>query len=272
MSLISSAVFGGTQRNPTVTISGSGFGTAPAAPATPAGSGMTGSNYGTSLFLVDRTQNLSAGLSNGATDNSVGLVNLSYSDTSISFQLGSAYSRFLYNIKPGDDVGVSVAGSQYFTPATFSPPITTQTVGVARFFDTRNGTHFFTADPNEVQQVLRTRPDLAQEQSALTAIDPTTAANAAPVFRFFDSVYGTHFFTSSTTERDAVIAGRPDLINEGIGFYENTSAQAGGVPVYRYFDTKFGTHFYTGDQAENNTILATRPDLKPEGIAFYAPT
>lgn len=273
MPTISSVVFTGSQRDPTVTISGSGFGSAPAAAATPAGSGKTGYNYGTSLFFVDRTQNFSGGLFDGNTNNSVGLTNLSYTDTSISFQLGSAYPLYLYNFKPGDDVAVSVAGTVSESPATFSPPITTLTLGVARFFDTRNGTHFFTSNPGEVQQILQTRPDLTEETSGITAYDASNGApaNTAPVFRFFDSIYGTHFFTSSASERNDVIAGRPDLTYEGVGFYEGTSAQGGGTPVYRYFDTKFGTHFYSADPAENSTVLATRPDLKPEGIAFYAP-
>lgn len=273
MTTISSVIFSGSQRNPTVTITGSGFGTAPAAPATSPDGGGTGSNYGKSLYISDLSQVFSAGLTTQTNTDYIGLTDLSYSDTSISFQFGSAYSQYLFNFKPGDDIGVGVNGAQNYAPATFAPAITTETIGVARFFETTNGTHFFTADPGEVKQVLSTRPDLKQESSGLTAIDPASNDPAAiPVYRFFDSVYGTQFFTSSLTERNMVTASRPDLKSEGIAFYEHAAQQAGDQAVYRFFDTKFGTHFYVSDAGENTSILATRPDLKPEGIAFYAPT
>lgn len=273
MSTISSVIFGGSQRTPTITILGSGFGSTPASAATPAGSGATGFDYGTSLFISDLSQNFSAGLSNSVTNNSSGLTNLSYSDTSITFQLGSAYSLFLNNFKPGDTIGVGVNGTQYFTTVNFVPPLTTLTIGVARFFDTTNGTHFFTSDPSEVQQILATRKDLTEEGGGFNAVDPaSTGSNAAPVYRFFDSSYGTHFFTSSVTEKNAVIASRADLKYEGVALYEDAAQNPGDAAVYRFFDTKFGTHFYSSDATEISTILATRTDLKPEGIAFYAPT
>ena len=273
MAAINSLIFNGSQRNPTITITGSAFGTAPATAASAPNGGGTGSNYGISLYLSDLSQNFTAGLTNQADTDYIGLTNLSYSDTAISFQLGSAYSKYLYNIKPGDSLGVVVNGAQNATTATFSPAITTETIGVARFFETTNGTHFFTADPGEVKQILNTRPDLVEESSGLTAVDPSSNdPNAIPVYRFFDSVYGTQFFTSSPTERDAVTSSRPDLKPEGTAFIEHATQQTGDQAVYRYFDTRFGTHFYVSNPGENTSILATRPDLKPEGISFYAPT
>ena len=150
--------------------------------------------------------------------------------------------------------------------------VNTATVGVYRFFDTKYGTHFFTASTGERDDILKTRPDLVNEGVGLTAIDPASKdPNAAPVFRFFDTKYGTHFFTASASERDQVMANRSDLTFEGAGFYEHTTQQAGDTPVYRFFDKNFGTHFYTGDGGERATILSTRPDLVDEGIGFYAP-
>jgi hypothetical protein len=144
---------------------------------------------------------------------------------------------------------------------------------VFRFFDTSHGTHFFTGSVSEKDQILASRPDLKFEGTGMQAVGPsTTDANSAPVYRFFDKVYGTHFFTASASERDAVRATRPDLTFEGTGFNEHTAQQPGDVPVYRFFDTQFGTHFYTADAGERATILATRSDLRDEGIGFYAPT
>lgn len=146
------------------------------------------------------------------------------------------------------------------------------TVGVYRFFDKNYGTHFFTASQSERDTIVATRPDLAPEGIGLAAVDPASGdPNSAPVYRFFDKVYGTHFFTASAAETAGVIATRSDLTFEGVGFYEHTTQQAGDVAVYRFFDTSYGTHFYTSSASERASILAARADLKEEGIGFYAP-
>lgn len=150
------------------------------------------------------------------------------------------------------------------------------TVGVYRFFETTNGTHFYTADAAEAQTIRQTRPDLTPEGIGLRAIDPTALSStdpaATPIYRFFDALSGTQFLTASAAERDTVIATRPDLHYEATSrFYEHAIAQPGDTPVYRFFDTVQGTHFYTDDPTERGTILSTRPDLVAEGIGFYEP-
>ena len=153
--------------------------------------------------------------------------------------------------------------------------ISPETIGIYRFFSKTDGTHFLTASTSEEKQILATRHDLVFEGIGLDAVNPANLANdpnATPVYRFFDKIHGTHFFTASQSEEQSVLATRPDLTFEGLGFYEHSSQQSGDEPVYRFFDTHYGTHFYTGSLSEDQQILATRPDLKPEGIAFYAPT
>ncbi|MDP9095540.1 MAG: hypothetical protein M3N26_03100, partial [Pseudomonadota bacterium] len=140
-----------------------------------------------------------------------------------------------------------------------------------RFFDSIHGTQFLTTSATETQSLQTTRPDLVYEGVGIGAANPAVDPAAAPVFRFFDTKFGTHFYTSSATERDSVIATRPDLVNEGTGFYEHNTAQPGDAPVYRFFDSNFGTHFYTSSNTERASIVATRPDLIAEGVSFYAP-
>ena len=150
--------------------------------------------------------------------------------------------------------------------------LTADTIGVYRFFDSNYGTHFFSASSSEKDTILATRPDLVYEGVGLQSIDPNAPdPNASPVYRFFDTTYGTYFFTASTSERDSVIASRPDLVYEGTGFIEHVAQQPGDTAVYRFFDTRYGTHFYTADANERATIVATRPDLVDEGTGFYAP-
>ena len=151
--------------------------------------------------------------------------------------------------------------------------LSADTIGVFRFFDSNYGTHFFSASTSEKDTITATRPDLVYEGIGLESLDPTSNdPNASPVYRFFDTTYGTHFFTASASERDAVIATRPDLAFEGTGFIEHVAQQTGDAAVYRFFDTRFGTHFYTADANERATIVATRPDLVDEGTGFFAPT
>lgn len=92
-------------------------------------------------------------------------------------------------------------------------------VPVARFFDTTNGTHFFTASEAEKNGILATRPDLIFEPSSTLYEHATPQAGDVPVFRFFDSTHGTHLYTADAGERAGVLSTRTDLKDEGIAFY-----------------------------------------------------
>ncbi len=87
---ITSVTFAGSADNPTITINGSGFGSAPAAQAPGCYSG--GAVYGADLSIVD--DNPSHSFQAGYTGNCIGLVNLSYSDTQVSYQFGNGYSGY----------------------------------------------------------------------------------------------------------------------------------------------------------------------------------
>jgi hypothetical protein len=90
------------------------------------------------------------------------------------------------------------------------------------------------------------------------------------VYRFFDTKFGTHFFTSDIGERNSVLAARPDLKEETNGFGDVAQGDPSAVAVYRFFDTQFGTHFFTASTSERDSILAGRPDLTYEpNSTFY---
>jgi predicted Zn-dependent protease len=154
-------------------------------------------------------------------------------------------------------------------------PITRNTLGplpVFRFFDTHDGGHFFTTSMTECENVLATRMDMNFEGVGCNSVNPVSNdPNAAPVYRFFDTHDGGHFFTTSTAERDQVQMTRADMHFEGVGYSEHTSQQAGDAPVYRFFETTSGGHFFTASAAERDAVQATRSDMRFEGIAFFAP-
>ena len=201
----------------------------------------------------------------------------------------SSLSQFTFTAGPGavaDAVTVRAYNGTYWgdwttvtasvTPATISTGNLTSDSGevsIDRFFDKTDGTHFFTASAAETATIMATRSDLAYEGVGLHGYATAAASpSSEAVFRFFDTADGTHFYTASTSERDALAATRSDMTFEGTAFYEDATPQAGDTAVYRFFDTAHGTHLFTQSATEKASILATRPDLVSEGIAFYAPT
>jgi hypothetical protein len=90
---------------------------------------------------------------------------------------------------------------------------------VYRFFDIADGTHFLTANEAEKNALLATRPDLVFEPSSTIWEDATQQPGDVPVFRFFDTATGTHFYTASAAERASILTTRSDFTAEGIAFY-----------------------------------------------------
>ena len=93
----------------------------------------------------------------------------------------------------------------------------------------------------------------------------------SPVFRFYNTQTGTHFYTINVAERDFVLVRYPQFAYEGPAYYAYPTSQAGQLPVYRFYNTRTGTHFYTQSEAEKNFVLVTYPVFAFEGPAYYAP-
>ena len=167
---------------------------------------------------------------------------------------------------------ITLSGVKNYDPASASGGKLVGESDTFRFFDTKDGGHFYTASVAERDQVIATRPDLVFEGLSFKSLNDASLTGASPVFRFFDTKDGSHFYTISTAERDQVLATRSDLKLEGTAFFEFSSSQGNNsTAVFRFFDTKDGDHFYTASEAERDNVLATRPDLAFEGVAFYAP-
>ena len=98
----------------------------------------------------------------------------------------------------------------------------------------------------------------------------TPASGRMPVYRFYNTQNGTHFFTASAQERDAVIQGNPVYQYENIGFYASTQTAAAPQAVYRFYNTTSGSHFYTINPEERALVIASYPQFNVEGTAWYA--
>jgi hypothetical protein len=91
-----------------------------------------------------------------------------------------------------------------------------------------------------------------------------------PVFRFFDTHDGGHFFATSAAERDQVLATRRDMNFEGVGYnaVDPASNDPNAAPVFRFFDTHDGGPFFTTSTAERDQVQMTRTDMNFEGVGY----
>ena len=93
-----------------------------------------------------------------------------------------------------------------------------------------------------------------------------------PIYRFFNTQKGTHFYTRYVSERNAVSGSLPQFSYEGPAFSAYSVMGAGLSPVYRFFNTSTGAHFYTINAGERDTVINTLPQYSYEGIGWYAQT
>jgi hypothetical protein len=110
---INSVSFTGTASDPTVTVTGSDFGTEP--PGSPAGCSTTGDNFpGTSLTFNDTTGGWGAGTGGDC----IGLVVSSYSASQVVYQFGSGYNVY-GTANSGDSFSLTVQGATYSGTVTY---------------------------------------------------------------------------------------------------------------------------------------------------------
>jgi hypothetical protein len=102
----------------------------------------------------------------------------------------------------------------------------------------------------------------------------TARPGELPLYRFYRPDSGTHFYTTSVAERDAVAGGEVagEFWFEGpVGYVlDPRTAPAGTRELARFYQpTRYGagTHFYTSSRAERDTVLATLPQYRLDGTA-----
>lgn len=142
-------------------------------------------------------------------------------------------------------------------------------INVFRFFNTSNGTHFYTGSTKEKNKVVNNLPDYTYEGVPYKVFD-SQGSGMKPVYRFYNQLNGTHFYTASSSEKNKVINSLPQYIYEGVVYYVYGSSKPGTTPVYRFFNTNSGTHFYTGSTKEKNKVVNNNPEMIFEGIVYYA--
>jgi lysyl endopeptidase len=110
------------------------------------------------------------------------------------------------------------------------------------------------------------RFDIAYREGLNNWLSPS----AKPIYRFYNTLTGTHFFTISEAERNNVLATLPQYIYENVAFYASTIENNQVKPVYRFFNTANRSHFYTISVSEKDYVLQNLPQYNFEGVSWYA--
>ena len=94
-----------------------------------------------------------------------------------------------------------------------------------------------------------------------------------PIYRFYNSASGAHFFTASDVEKNYVQSNLASFNLEGEAFYGVQSTETGLTPIYRFYNIVNGAHFFTADSTEKDSVIANLSSIfNYEGEAWYART
>ncbi|MBW3568504.1 S8 family serine peptidase [Candidatus Parcubacteria bacterium] len=88
-----------------------------------------------------------------------------------------------------------------------------------------------------------------------------------PVYRLYRPITGSHFYTTSTTERDTA-ANKHGYRYENVGFHVLNNEEPGTTPVYRLYRPITGSHFYTTSTTERDTA-ANKHGYRYENVGFH---
>lgn len=186
-----------------------------------------------------------------------------------------------------NDVEINTSQLSYWGEVKSVESITIEgpPVNVYRFFNTRDNAFFYSTNPNERTMVLRNSgpnnksevdwPYVYQGAKFQTA---HSYSGAVPLYRFYNTQTGHHFFTISEEERAHILAQIRDagwtFVDEGVAFdvyaEDPTPHEIGKErAVYRYYSWSLNRHVFTASE-EEAAMLDISSEWTYEGIGFYA--
>lgn len=100
--------------------------------------------------------------------------------------------------------------------------------------------------------------------------DPRIDPVLGRIYRFYNRVNGTHFYTASPAEAQNVASQYSNIYTfEGPAYSVSTTSPANVNPLYRFFNLKNGSHFYTASPEErDNVIRSFAKTYRYEGPAY----
>ncbi len=75
-----------------------------------------------------------------------------------------------------------------------------------RFYNKKNGSHFYTASESEKATLIATMSGTFGYDGPAYNVSTTKVAGATTVYRFYNKSNGSHFYTASETEKASVLA------------------------------------------------------------------
>ena len=177
----------------------------------------------------------------------------------------------------GDRVTIrsSTLTVNYATPGGGGGAATEPNVAVYRFWSPVLSGHFYTTSEQEKDSLIRDYPIVwTYEGVAYHAFGAATSPSLKPIYRFWSNQLGSHFYTISEAEKDALVRDYPSVWTcEGVAFYAYPEGQqpTGAKPVYRFWSNILGRHFYTINEQEKQTLVDQYSYAWTlEGVAWYA--
>ncbi|NDD13581.1 MAG: hypothetical protein EB072_13270, partial [Betaproteobacteria bacterium] len=189
---------------------------------------------------------------------------------------------FLVNIQyiKFDDQLIDTREVSYLPTVAASGIVQDDKPAVFRFYNARDKAYFYTSSPDEKTLVLKESTDAAFKpetgvwpyfyQGSTFEVANSGVAGSTPVYRFYNTKTGHHFFTTSAAEKDVIEKestdpnyGQPGLwpfTFEGVAFQ---------APVYRFYSPTLDRHFFTASDSESSEVKASGKYTN-EGVAFYA--
>ncbi len=147
---------------------------------------------------------------------------------------------------------------------------------VYRFYNFKTGAHFYTTNEVEKNKVINTLADTFVYENIAYYVDilhdGNCSAGLAPVYRFYNFMAGSHFYTTNIAERDKVINTLAyTFAYEGPRYCLSlTGTSTFNKPIYRFYHYGKGFHFYTANEAERDKVINTLQYLYIyEGPRFY---
>ena len=165
---------------------------------------------------------------------------------------------------------VVFSGDARYVSAVSATSLITSLQPVHRFFNFKQGVHFYTASEEERTDVAARLSKFYRYEGIGYTLDLSNPSMNAPLYRFYNPKKGVHFYTASEAEKDDVIESLSQTYEyEGVA-YKVSRLPEGGTPVYRFLNKRQGVHFYTASEAEKNDVISRLSTVYEfEGVAYY---
>ena len=192
-----------------------------------------------------------------------------WGDVAFTYTDKVSYQHKLYSFRiPLSEIGAG-SGTAEFSFTTYGTAAVTL-MPVYRFYNVKNDSHFYTADESERTVVVATLGSTYLFEGVAYTVNTSNPANNAPLYRFYNTRDGSHFYTASAAERDSVVANLAALYRLEGTAYDVSATSVPATTVYRFYNKTNGTHFYTASVAERDAVVTNLSyKYTLEGPAFY---